>query len=604
MSWGTSLLRIKTRLLRGLLAAPVLTVIGLGPWPLGVGPAPALAATQTTASTASRGLATLSKADIGRYRTLFELIRTGRHGEVDAVLAAVEDPLLVGHVQAARCLDSTRYVASKAELSAWLNRYSELPEAEDIAALAGVRLPIRRIAGLDDGTAAGEGRLDTLPQEPPGRQKAGLRFSVSSLSPAIGAALKRGDERAALTFLRDPAVGGRLALAKQDMIRAEIAFRLFLKGADQQAFDLAKLVAGRSRNLVPMADWTAGLAAWRLGDADSAGRHFAALSESATVSTWVTAAAAFWAARADLVAAKPDRVLDHLTVAARYPQSFYGLMAARLLGRDLSATPEVNAIDAAALKPLLGLAPVRRAMALAAVGELDLASAELGLVRAALSPVETASVDALAARIGLIDTTQAAGKGHFPIPRYRPLNGFRVDRALIFAFVKQESGFDTRAQSPVGARGLMQLMPGTASLVAGRRGIPVRGQGDLTDPSTNLALGQGYLEMLMDDDGVGRNLFLLAAAYNAGPGNVASWLRTANYQGDPLLFIETLPSAETRLFVERILANFWIYQARLGQTLESLDAAASGGWPIFVPQDAEAIQVATQRITAQDYAGN
>lgn len=598
MSWGTSLLRKKTRLLRCLLAVPL--AVGVSATPLPAGWAPSSA--QAAAVTVPRGLSPLGKADLERYRQLFALTRQGRHAEADALLATVEDPLLIGHVLAARCLDHARYTPGKTELAAWLNRYSELPDAEEIAALAGLELPARRL--MLDSPPAGEGRLDTLPQEPPGRQNAGLRFSVSGLSPAIGAALKRNDEAAALVLLGDAQVGGRLTLARQDMIRAEIAFRLFLKGADRDAYDLAKAVAERARSAVPMADWTAGLAAWRLGDAEAAARHFTALSESATVSSWITAAAAFWAARADLIAAKPDRVLEHLTLAARYPQSFYGLMAARLLGRDLAATPDLKAIDSAALKPLLGLAPVRRAVALAAVGELERASAELGLVRAALSPVETASVDALAARIGLVDQGQAASRGHFPIPGYRPLNGFRIDRALIFAFVKQESGFDMRAQSPVGARGLMQLMPGTATLVAGRRGIPFGDQSALTDPATNLALGQGYLEMLMDDEGVGRNLFLLAAAYNAGPGNVAAWMRTANYQGDPLLFIETLPNAETRLFVERILANFWIYQARLGQTLESLDAAASGGWPIFVPQDAEAIRVATQRITAQDYAGN
>jgi soluble lytic murein transglycosylase-like protein len=81
------------------------------------------------------------------------------------------------------------------------------------------------------------------------------------------------------------------------------------------------------------------------------------------------------------------------------------------------------------------------------------------------------------------------------------------------------------------------------------------------------------------------DILLLAVAYNAGPGNVAKWRKRGAYDDDPLLFIESIPSRETRLFVERVLTNLWIYRQRMGQDTPSLEAIAAGTRPVYDPQD-------------------
>ena len=81
------------------------------------------------------------------------------------------------------------------------------------------------------------------------------------------------------------------------------------------------------------------------------------------------------------------------------------------------------------------------------------------------------------------------------------------------------------------------------------------------------------------------NLFMLTTAYNGGPGNLSRWLGQINFQGDPFLFIESIPAPETRGYIERVLTNFWIYRARLGQPLDSLDTTASGDWPVYQPPE-------------------
>jgi soluble lytic murein transglycosylase-like protein len=136
----------------------------------------------------------------------------------------------------------------------------------------------------------------------------------------------------------------------------------------------------------------------------------------------------------------------------------------------------------------------------------------------------------------------------------------------------------------------MQLMPGTAQAMAARTGINltarVKSGATLNDPTVNLALGQEYLGELLGHEQIKDNLILLAAAYNSGPGAMLRWRARPEYRDDPLLFLESLPSRETRVFVERVLTNYWVYRLRLGQATPDLDRLASGLWPVYVAMDA------------------
>lgn len=125
--------------------------------------------------------------------------------------------------------------------------------------------------------------------------------------------------------------------------------------------------------------------------------------------------------------------------------------------------------------------------------------------------------------------------------------------ALLLGVAKQESRFTPAVRSPVGATGLMQLMPATAAELAGR---PVPEQ-ELEDPDRNASLGARYLaQMLRQWDG---DPLLAVASYNAGPGAVAGWLGP-RLRSDPELWVEAIPYPETRLYVKKVLGNVWSYQ--------------------------------------------
>lgn len=351
--------------------------------------------------------------------------------------------------------------------------------------------------------------------------------------------------------------------------------------------------------------WQAGLAAWRLGDYGTAAAYFEEVAGRGELSSWTRSAGAFWAARAHLFAGAPDRVAAWLAAAAAERHTFYGLLARRILGQPIAYDWTLNDRDLAALATLIETPGGRRALALIEIEEFDLADRELAalvvggdvaIAHGAMLVAEAAGSAELCFKLQRMMRHYGieVARASYPVPRWAPPGGFTVDRALVYALIRQESNFNPRAVSSAGARGVMQLMPATARFVVRRSGIGGSSIEELYQPEANIALGQQYLDMLLNDGSVGPDLFRLAAAWNGGPGNLGRWMRDPSAGDDPLLFIESIPLSETRDFVERILANLWIYRHRLGEPTPSLDALAAGQWPGWDGGLASPVEVAEQ----------
>jgi soluble lytic murein transglycosylase len=126
----------------------------------------------------------------------------------------------------------------------------------------------------------------------------------------------------------------------------------------------------------------------------------------------------------------------------------------------------------------------------------------------------------------------------------------------------------------------MQIMPGTARDHAGRLSLGASYE-DLNDPQVNLAYGQRHLEMLRDSPATGGALPKIMAAYNAGLSPVGRWNFEVNDQGDPLLWMESIPYWETRGYVAIVMRNYWMYERAAGVPSPSRRALAQGRWPEF-----------------------
>ncbi len=544
--------------------------------------------------------AVLKPADADLYRRIFELQEKARWKQADALIKKLSDDVLLGHVYFQRYMHPTAYRTSYKEMLNWLDKYADHPGAEQVYQLALKRRPKNwRYPAKPKHVRATNAQVsrDSYSERTEYQHLAAWkRTYIRRTQRHIRIYVHRGQPTRALSLLNSKKSQRVFDKVSLDESRAHIANGYFHAGMDEKALELGVPAAARSGKAIPAAYWWTGLAAWRKGDFTTAAHLFGAMAESKLKSEWTVAAAAFWAARAYLVGQEPEQVNHYLHIASKYPRTFYGLLAIRALGVEPDFNWDRPEMNEAAWQALRREPAVRRAVALIQADKEDGAEAELKRIAFSLSPEAGRAVlnvaveyklPSLALRIGRI-LSDTAGEDYdlalYPLPDWEPRNGFTIDKALVFAVMRQESNFRTRAKSRAGARGLMQLMPRTARFMAGKRarGLP---RHQLFDPELNMSLGQKYVEHLLDDPNIDGDLFYTVAAYNGGPGNLRKWRRRTDYQGDPLLFIESIPLYETRDYVERVLTNLWIYRYRFGQPAPSLDALASGEWPSYTPLD-------------------
>ena len=560
---------------------------------------------------------TLSGDDADRYRHILDLQDSARFHDADAEIARLGDRMLMGHVLANRFLHPS-YVTRFDELAEWLNTYNDHPQAARIYALALKKKPAGAPTPTPSSFVTPTAQVSSAVIQPTTKSLSSAeRAQANALRQRVLLLAQRDSHVQALRLLESAEAQKLFTSGEIDRLRADVASRLFLSGKDDElALDTAKDAA--SGDEAYMANWTAGLAAWRLGSYSEAARRFQALADAPNISPWNASAGAFWAARANLLAGNPDRYNPWMRKAASYPRTFYGILAQKTFGSDPSFLWTPPVLTKAQFTLLANDRIGKRALGLLAVGEIDGAVSELfaltldadsETVAAVLALAEHARLPDLALKVANAvcddadrDKIPGMDVALYPVPPWQPKGGFIVDRALVYAFTRQESAFNPRARSWAGASGLMQLMPATARAMATRNGSPADAN-RLYNPDVNMMLGQTYLRYLMEYEPIGANLFLVAAAYNGGPGSLQRWQREVNYNDDPLLFVASIPVRETRLFIERVMANLWVYQLRLGQTTPTLDALASHRWPLYVSVDGTA-PVQVGGMTTETSSGN
>jgi soluble lytic murein transglycosylase len=370
-------------------------------------------------------------------------------------------------------------------------------------------------------------------------------------------------------------------------VRQRVAWAYYIENDDANARRMAAraLETRTGGDWTVQAHWTAGLAAWRQNDCRAAAPSFANVAAFATNAD-MRAAGAYWASRAYMVCGEAGKVANYLKLAARSEETFYGLLARESLGMSLGAAAVATRFGQSEWLALKDSPNARAAIALSAIG--DTARAD-ELLRYQAKIGGTGQYDPLlrlASALNLPATQlwlahngpagkQPASFARFPAPDWRPDGGWRVDPSLIYAHTLQESGFRADVVSSAGARGLMQVMPGTGS------DMGIGSAAQLFVPSTNMEYGQRYLETLRDMRATGGLLPKVMAAYNAGPLPVERWNSQVKDKGDPLLFMESLPYYETRAYVNIVMRNYWMYQIQAKGTADCLTGMAQGMWPTF-----------------------
>lgn len=367
---------------------------------------------------------------------------------------------------------------------------------------------------------------------------------------------------------------------KLHKVRKDAIKKLMQRKKYREAYLLAKFHSFKGNNeRIADYEWLAGWIALRfLNDANSASDHFRDVY--AVAQTPITIArAAYWLGRS--AEKLNDRAAESkwYNVAAKYPIVYYGQLAALKAGKRAPSFPSPSSVNK---KDLVNYRS--NELAKAAYIMLEIRENKLGkeFLKAAAAEAKTPGERVLIAQMGIDrgnygyslnvakDIYKVSGEvvmnALYPVFNLLSVSGKQITSPppeYILAIIRQESEFDADAMSPVGARGLMQLMPATAQMVARKLGVPFNKNRLTADPRYNITLGSSYLASRVSlFDG---SYILATASYNAGEGNVKKWLKA---YGDPrhmnleqaIDWVEMIPFPETSNYVQRVTENMQIYR--------------------------------------------
>jgi soluble lytic murein transglycosylase-like protein len=517
------------------------------------------------------------------WRGVFDAIDAGNWASALAGIAALPPSVLTPVAKAELYTAKGSPVVDLASLQSLIAQAPELPEANQLAQMAQKRGATTPLLVVPEKATYVLGSAPVRYRAHPVREPA-----ADQLRPQLDSMVKADNASGAEALL--VAQGPSLSVEARAEAAARVAFIYYVLGLDMDARRVADTWRqGSTGEWASQAAWVSGLASWRLGDynaASSAFRQVAQLADQRELRD----GGYYWAARAEQAAGRPASVEGLLKAAAtsyEAPESFYGLLARETLGMPtrLGADPFSRSDADVDQYP-----NVQRAIELAKIGEPALAE-EMLLHQAKIgSPSEHHALIDLAKRLDLPAAqlwlakygqygAQADAADRYPNPNWTPVNGWRVDPALAFGHIVQESAFRRSAVSTAGAVGLMQVLPITAEQMSQSTGVPYT-RANLTDPRYNLAFGQSFIEMMRRSSGTADQLPRVIASYNAGPLPVARWA-SINDKGDPVLWIESIPYWETRYYVPSVMRNMWVYQGLDNEDTPTLKAMAEHHWPSF-----------------------
>lgn len=483
----------------------------------------------------------LSPHDEAAYRTAFDAIGDRDLRAAERALSRVEDDTLAGHVLARMYL-ARGARPSRAELLEWLQTFRDHPYGDSIRDKARAS----RVRNIPPPTRTRSRPFPGAAPSPPGSGAA-----ITDVIARFGAGDVAGARALAETLLDGPRSGE--------------------------------------------AHWQRGLAAFHQRDYETAAQSFEIAAAWRYHNSWEKAAGYYWAGRSRLAVGDAPGAAALFARATQWPWTFYGQLAEEQLGRPSGVDFTEPTLSRDEARAFFARYPgAKRAAALAQIGRLSDVEQELRLLHSQLRAEDDRAYLALAillqapaAQLRAAEYSGAAlGAGYCPVSSFTPDGGFRIDRAVILAIVRQESRFSPVAISRSNARGLMQLLPSTAEDM--QEGVRFRrAPTRLHDPSLNLRLGQQYIEWLDDTFEKGGDLSRIFAAYNGGPGWLSRWMASNPPTNDPLMTLETLPRYETRDYVERVLSHMALCRKRLSQHPLEMASLASGQPAIYTPQDAE-----------------
>jgi len=413
----------------------------------------------------------LSDADINDYKKVFEHQEACEWKKANKYILEIENNILMGHVLAQRYLHPKCYRSKYLELYSWLKKYNDHPQARKIYRLAVKRMPQGYKSPPQPSNAVG---IEKTISEPKKNTKyvsqkklsKNQRKEKKKLINAIKSRVNKGWPTGAVKLLKQRDVTILLDQVEIDQQKELIAKGYFLADKNELAIQYASEALKKSALHVPYAGWTAGLSSWRLKNYEQAAEFFSNFAISLKEDVWHQASGSFWVARAYVKLNQYEDINFWLKRAADNPESFYGLLAAQILGIENSINWDPIKLGADE-KMILSLPAGKRIQALIQIGLLNELENEIIKINSVMNEdiamwsLDIAQHFSLAyTQLKIVGKLQQYNvllptKYYYPTPIWQPLNGFTLDPSLLYAFMHQESMFNTTAKSHRGAVGLM-----------------------------------------------------------------------------------------------------------------------------------------------------
>lgn len=536
----------------------------------------------------------LTDDDAARYAQIFLLQDKEKIETAKKVETKLTDKSLMNEVLYQRYTSKT-YHTRGAELKSWMDKYYDMPGAERLYKIANIKQATVRKPSTPH-IITGKDYIETAQSE---------NWTVKKYSGAttktidkFKRAIRSGSSKTARNILEDKSFKTKISESDYGRLAGRLAFLYYTNGE----YELAKkwgFVSSDANSEYGL--WTMGLLYFKEQKYKESQKYFARILDLTQINNARKTEAAFWAGRAADINGNRGDAKKYWKIAATYPMSFYGALASTMLGD----TPEYEFFDQdCSDEDIITLRENKygkKALALLQVGRKDRAEQYLKyLVTSKSSDKMLHAVNAVSSlyglpRVSILVSGVMRDRGvleinddiiysaQYPLPNWEPLGGWSIDRALLLAITKQESGFKTNAKSNAGANGVMQIMPSTAKRVARKNDVKMSDI-DMSNPEHNMFLGQQYIVDLLQHQLIQNNIIKMLVAYNAGMGNLVKFEKSFS-TSDPLLYVESFPAYETRNYIKRVMSNLWLYRARLNQPLTALKELSDGNWPYYNSED-------------------
>ena len=546
----------------------------------------------------------LSDKDLKLYKSVEAYQKKYQWEKANIELSKVYNDILVGHFQYEMLMHPNKYRASYKELSQWFKTHIDYPPVlrKRICQLLKKRLPNKENLKLYEKPlfnnylrGYGEDSYYSNYISPPKNiNKKNIQYTVSTLmhekkdDQLINIVSQNYKNKSYIVYL----------------IHNEIK-KIYFSGSIKDSQKLYDSYIKALNIINPNMFFRAGINAYRLGDFKKARNYFTECNQIIqNTESWLLAGCSYWGSLLESSKRKERELLNR---AANLPRTLYGQLAIEKLNiadpfiwKNNIKDGKINFSDLNQNKVF------RRAVALTEVGLYNHADIEIRNLYSKTHKEELKNLFYASEKLALPAVLMRLGskyhkkdftlymRGLYPTPNWQINDGFKVDKALLFALIRRESAFNFKAKSSKGARGLMQIMPRTASKINNDYKLRYSKAYTLYSLQLNIEIGQKLLKKLINSSYSNNSILDALIAYNAGMTRLKKWKKDMG-NIEPIVFIESIPIKETRWFVKYILTDFWIYRDKLQQSKPSRELLANGKSPTYKNLDYKIIQDANFR---------